>query len=158
MCKPSIVALLLFWSSVAAAQQVPPVTIDSGTLVRMHLTASGTIRGRLVKEFTSYSPSLTFCPYPGPQCVAEAESRITSLPIAQVTSIDQAVGTHVERGLIIGGLIGAGVGGLFLAANSELCDIDCGSSDTRGFLIPLVLGLGLGAAFGAASTEWAPAW
>ena len=154
-----VVLALLLCPSLVPAQQAPPVSFDSGALVRIHVGASGSIRGRLVRAFTPSSPSLTFCPYPGPRCVSADDARITSIALSQVRKLDKAEGNHLGSGLLIGGLIGGVLGGFFVAAWSGLCDTSsCRDDSWKALAWPLGLGLGLGAAFGAASPEWAPVW
>jgi hypothetical protein len=151
----SLAALLLLSPSLIVAQRLPTAPLDSGTLVRMHLSPTEAVRGRLVKDFTPSSSAFTFCPYPASPCASATDTRISTIPASQVTSIDKAVGTHVGRGLAIGGFIGAALGGLFLEAYSQLCDTSsCRAQAWRGFAVPFALGLGFGAAFGSASIRW----
>ena len=153
-----IVAALLLSPSVTFAQRLPPASLDSGTLVRIHLSSTHSVRGRLLKDFNASSAAFTFCPYPAPPCAGTADSRIATIPLDQVIGYDRAIGTHWDRGIVIGGLAGAALGGLFVAAYSELCDTSsCRGEAWRGFAIPFTLGLGLGAAFGSASIKWGPA-
>jgi hypothetical protein len=150
-----VAALVLFSPSLVVAQRIPTSPLDSGTLVRLHLSPTESVRGRLVTDFTVSSPVFTFCPYPATPCATATDPRISTIPASQVTGIDKAVGTHLGRGLAIGGLLGAALGGLFVEAYSQLCDTSsCRGQAWRGFAVPFALGLGLGGAFGSASVRW----
>jgi hypothetical protein len=157
-CRSRFGVLALLLPGLLRAQGGLPGPLDSGSLVRLHLTAD-TIQGRLVAQGPQGASSVRYCLYPGPPCGSTLDSRIRATPVAQIIHLDVAAGSRWKRGTVLGGLIGAAVGGFFWAVGSELCDGGtCRQSLPRSAAVSLGLGLGLGFAFGSASVRWRPAW
>jgi hypothetical protein len=155
---PRIVTfLLLLCPSFALAQGTAPV--DSGVVVRLHLGTDTTRRGRLLAPIVPASLTITYCRYPGPPCSSPTSLGLDSIPTSDVIHLDVASGSHWKRGALIGGGIGAALGGLFIAFAHSMCETsECRSSADTGALITAGLGLTLGAAFGSTSLTWKPVW
>lgn len=156
---PTIAAFLAVCPILLQAQVPPSVTLDSGSLVRVHLSTARSIRGRLVTDLSPSNPTLTYCPYPSPPCTTLLDARVRSLPLTQVTGLEVAEGNHWKNGAMIGGLVGLGIGVLVAGEAPGLCDSSaCRRTAWRLGLIPFGFGLGLGMAFGSASIKWRPLW
>ena len=153
-----IIVLLLALRTRAGAQGLRTVPIDSGTLVRLHVSNHQSVRGRLLQPLSPATANLIFCRYPGTPCTAFSDPRVETIPGAQVARLDVATGSHWVRGGLIGAAVGAALGGVFIALGNGLCDTaDCKSSSRRAALGPLALGIGIGVLFGSASIVWRPA-
>lgn len=149
-----VTLLLLLVPGVAVAQAAP---IDSGIVVRMHRTGAATIRGRLFTSFQPGNTTVVYCRYPAAPCLNAAATE--SLALADIMHLDVAQGSHWKRGALIGGVVGAALGGLLIAFANGLCETSSCRSDARlGALVPLGMGVGLGAAFGSTSLVWKPRW
>lgn len=151
-----LVALcLLLVPGVVDAQQA--TSIDSGIVVRMHRADAATIRGRLFTPFQPGNTALVYCRYPAAPCLNAAATE--SLAVSAIMHLDVAQGSHWKRGALIGGAVGAVLGGLVIAFANGLCDTSSCRSDAKlAALVPLGMGVGLGAAFGSTSLVWKPRW
>ncbi len=143
----------LIWSP-ARTQQVATVPIDSGTLVRMDLSRTESLRGRLLRKFSPSDTTLTFCRYPATPCASMAGPHVQTLPAAQVTRLEVAQGTHWIEGASLGALIAGTVAALFISTVGQLCEEDCGAWNRKFALGTVALGIGVGLAFGSQSVGW----
>ena len=94
------VALMLMVSRASATQFVTD-PIDSGTVIRLTLSRSESVDGRLLQTFTSSSSALTFCRYPGLRCATLSDPRVQVVPAAQVIWVKVAGRTNIATGVIL---------------------------------------------------------
>ncbi len=142
----------------AVAQQLGAMPLDSGTLIRIKVSAGYAVRGRLLEPFQlSTSPTLVFCSYQG-SCISKTDPHVQAVPIAQIATLEVASGSHWLRGgLIAGGLV-AVLGGGYLHLANGLCESpECRSSARRTTITVTIFAFGLGALLGAGSPRWRPA-
>jgi hypothetical protein len=141
----------------AIAQELARTPIDSGTLVRMHLSETESARGRLLRTFSQGSASLTYCQYPtATPCSSLTDTRAHTIDASQLLAIEVADGTHLARGLVIGGLIGTAIGVVYAGLEGGLCESNC-ADPAVAIAAGAGWGLALGALFGSQSTRWKPA-
>jgi hypothetical protein len=99
------VALALTICRAGATQQFDTLPIDSGTVTRIDLTWTRPVQGRLLQTFTPSSSVLTFCHYPGPPCATFSDTHAQTVPVVQLIGLEVAHGTHLLKGVLIGGAI-----------------------------------------------------
>jgi hypothetical protein len=139
----------------ATARQIGAMPVDSGTLVRVTLVTNTIVRGRLLERFSpSISDTFVFCSYPASPCASKTDPLVRSLPVAKVTKLEVGVGSHWVRG----GLIGAGIGTVLMAAgiyfNNGLCESDDCLISRAWVISGAAVGFGIGALFGGSSVRW----
>ncbi len=108
-----LAAVLVLGTAVSLRAQQPLVrqTIDSGTLVRLHVMEDSTVRGRLLAPFAPGAPTIAFCRFPGPPCTSiDDPGAMMAWPVATVQHVDVARGNGGRTGAIIGLLIGTVIG------------------------------------------------
>ncbi len=152
-----VVALVLVAAirAPAWAQQVGTVPIDSGTVVRIRLSARQSVRGRLLQTFRPSDPTLTFCRYPGTPCSGLSDARVDRIPAADVEQIEVAHGTHWIKGALIGGVVGGLLAMFYIQAGHAFCDDSaCEAASARYGRTAFALALGVGVAFGSQSVGW----
>ena len=150
-------------AGLAAQDSLIRVTIDSGTLVRMHAGAGSPVQGRLVQPLTPSSTFLWYCAHPGPACATPADSSaIQRVPTTSLTALDVQHGDYLLEGLAVGAVWGA-LWGVFLGATSAaFCDADTGpfmcnySVGTYALVTAIGFALITGST-GAAKPKWKPA-
>lgn len=107
------IALSLCGAHRAPAQQPqqPLVrrTLDSATVIRLHLPTSQREVGKLLAPFGTDSTMLRYCRYPAPPC-RMGGLRYVERPAANVLTLEIHLGTARNRYALIGGLVGAGLG------------------------------------------------
>jgi len=141
----------------AAAQQPPlPASVDSGKMVRMY-TATTMIEGRLLAPFVRNDSSLRYCRFPGRPCLGiEDTAAMRTMPVGALRRLDVSTGSHWRRGALIGGVLGAAIGGLGTALLVGLCDTaHCAS---HGDTMVILGGLSGGLTFGALGALWGSAF
>lgn len=150
---------LLGTAATASAQQPPlPAAVDSGRMVRMH-TAAGMVQGRLVSPFRPTDATLSYCRYPGPPCVGREDSvAVRTISVSALTRLEQSPGSHWRRGAIIGGAVGAVLGGLAMSFALGMCERDCPKQKAPlivlGGMVNAVAFGGVGALWGSAFSRW----
>lgn len=157
---PIMTAALLLGAASAASSQIPalPAAVDSGRMVRMH-TAAGMVQGRLVSPFRPTDATLSYCRYPGPPCVGREDSlAVRTISVSALTRLEQSPGSHWRRGAIIGGAVGAVLGGLAMSFAIGMCERDCPKQKAPlivlgGMLNAVAFG-GVGALWGSAFSRW----
>lgn len=121
----------------------------------MH-TATGMVQGRLTAPFHSTDATLSYCRYPGTPCVGREDSlAIRTISVSALTRLEQSPGSHWRRGAIIGGAVGAILGGLAMSFVLAMCEYDCPNQKA-----PLIVlgGMVNAVAFGAVGALWGSAF
>jgi len=138
-------------------------TVESGTLVRMHPTTGGAIRGRLTQPWTQSTTLVRVCRYPAPPCSGLSDtSAYQSISTSSLVNVEVQQGTHWASGAWIGGVFGGLFGALAgdFAWGMSDC-FNCGGSQAAaiagGALIGAVISAGFGALIGSSSPRWKPA-
>jgi len=145
--------------SIAAQQPLVQSTLDSGTLIRLHLRPDTRLAGRLLAPFGPDSALLRYCRYPAPQCTGAGTLSYRETPSLDVLRIEVRRGSHWVRGAAIG----AGIGTPLLFGLGYAAGTLRGPDDYGG-VIPLALAYvfaaavpaGIGALFGSMSPRWGP--
>lgn len=153
-----VAALFLGVSQGASAAQEPglQVPLDSGRLVRLHLSTGETIRGRLLESFGFESATLSLCRYPAPRCRSIEDAR--KIGASEVEVIEIRIGSRARHGAVVGGSIGAGLGALFGSGVNSLCDTPgCGVSILLVTFLGGLQGALWGLLFGSQAVVWGPA-
>lgn len=126
--KP-LATLLLVWAVVvgAASGQAPRLTqpIDSGALIRLHLSSGDRVRGRLLVDFAPDDGQLIFCLYPRTSCRELTEPAVRRVPVAAAQQIEIARGGHAKKGAVIGGIVGTILGYASGTIGNGLCEREC---------------------------------
>lgn len=156
----STLAILLAVSAGLGRVQAQDVArVDSGTVVRLHLSGGAMQRGRLLTPVAPATAEIVYCRYPGPPCRALTAPRVDSVPRSRLTQLDEAAGSHWQRGAIVGGAIGAALGIATIAFADGLCESEgCVNASLGGAAVVLALGTGLGLVFGSTSLTWRTVW
>ena len=155
-----VAAIALAPAMLAAQDSLVRVTIDSGTLIRMHPPTGASIRGRLVQPLGPTSTVVQVCRYPAPPCNTKSDSSaFQRIPTASLVRIDVQEGSRWATGAVIGGVVGGVLGGLTGAFVNGMCeDPDgCGASTGVYTLIGAAFFGGFGALIGSGSPKWVPA-
>lgn len=136
-----------------APAQTPPVTqpLDSGTLVRVHLSSGARLRGRLLARFAPTSDRIVFCRYPGNPCADPAAPGIATIPATSVARIDVAAGNRAALGAV-GGALGIVAGALL--GNATIGAANDTQVGTGGVLVGAALGAVIGALAGSTDIVW----
>ena len=157
---PILTAALLLGAASAASSQTAalPAAVDSGRMVRMH-TATGMVQGRLVSPFRPTDATLSYCRYPGPPCVGRDDSlAVRIISVSALTRLELSPGSHWRRGAIIGGAVGAVLGGLAMSFALGMCERDCPTQKAPliilGGIVNAVAFGGVGALWGSAFSRW----
>lgn len=147
----------------AAQDSLVHVTIDSGTLVRMHPAIGAPFQGRLVQPLTPSSPFILFCRPPARACTDPADtSAIQRVPTTSLIGLDVQRGTEAAAGALWGGLIGIAVGKLVSEIVGSLCageagNRDCGPSGAQYAAMGAVTFGVIGGLIGGGKPKWNPA-
>lgn len=153
---PVLILSLVLPSQVLAQS---PITVDSGKVVRMSLP-DDTVEGRLIAPASSSIALISYCRYPGPPCHTLLDAGIDSVETSRVVHLDVANGSNWERGALIGGAIGAAIGGIGLSfAHGGFCELpECEGDAVWAAIGITIAGAAVGAVFGATSLTWEPIW
>ena len=155
-----LAALALAPAGLAAQYSLVRVTIDSGTLIRMHPPTGAAIRGRLVQPLGPTSTLVQVCRYPAPPCNTKSDSSaFQRIPTASLVRIDVQQGSRWATGAVIGGVVGGVLGGLLGAFVNGMCEdsAGCGAS-TAVYALVGAVGFGaFGTLIGSGSPKWRPA-
>ena len=139
----------------AAQGQGPRLTqaIDSGALIRLHLSSGDRVRGRVLAHFTSDSGQLVFCLYPRTPCRDLTEPAVRRLPAAAIQQIEVARGNHARQGAVIGGVAGALLGYTSATVGNGLCERQCADPGLV-TLSGVISGVLWGALIGSTKPVW----
>lgn len=153
----SLVAAQVLSGPVGAQAPLVLVPLDSGTAVRLQLTAGTKVTGRLLARFGEDSTRFLYCPSLRVACDGVAHSpRVTPAP--EVTRVEMQRGTHARRGAFMGAGIALGVAAAACVLVEQLgCDPSDGSFFSYVALPVGFLGAGFGALIGGSVPKWAVA-
>lgn len=131
-----------------------PVTLDSGTVVRLHW-AGGSEKARLLAPFGWDSVLVWYCRYPSPVCGESSLNQPRVRPVETLTRLDVRHGSRTRRGMLIGAGFGA-LGGLLVLQARALGDAPPLTSGQQILTVAsLTVAWGaIGALIGAASDDW----
>jgi hypothetical protein len=101
-----VFALGIAVPTLPAQQPLVRTTLDSGTVVRLHLNTGDAEAGRLLAPFATDSTTFRFCRFPAPPCSGPAGPRYAERLVADVRSVDRHTGTRWKRGALVGAVIG----------------------------------------------------
>ena len=149
--------LLLVVPSVRA--QVPLITqpLDSGTLVRAHLSNGSVVRGRLLAPLVPPAASLRLCLYPGRLCAGPLDDRTRTLPVSDVRFLEVADGTRARTGALVGAVVGVLMGEAVHGLAEGMCEsAGCIPPRWRADLVGALGGALWGALLGAGFDAWRP--
>lgn len=152
-----LLALTLLPSSLSWSQARPfTAPIDSGKLVRLIPTAGDPIEGRLLGRLHPGDDSVRYCRYPGNMCTASDSAGMRATALASLDHVEITTGTRADRGMLLGGTIGAGLGLLMGAIARGVCESGCADQATYTIYFGAG-GLLWGALFGSMAKVWRPA-
>ena len=80
-----VVGVIAALMPVSAQAQIATARIDSGALIRMWLSGTESVRGRLLQPFAPSDTVLTSCRYPAVPCVSRSDPHVQTIAAARVT-------------------------------------------------------------------------
>ena len=104
-----ISSLVLIPHLAMSQQPLVPRTLDSGTVVRLHVESGDRTVGKLLVPFGLDSTRLRFCQYPAPPCTPGG-TRYGEYLSEQIRRLEIHRGTAAKRYAIIGAIVGLPLG------------------------------------------------
>jgi hypothetical protein len=140
------------------AQQAQRVTLDSGTVVRLHWN-DGKQKARLLAPLGPDSTLVRYCRYPSPVCGVSTSNPPQTRSINDLTRVDARRGSRTGRGALIGAGVGAS-GSLLMLLGHSLSDRPAPSTEQVVLTSTLIIATwsGLGALVGGSSDNWETVW
>ncbi|HEX9631349.1 MAG TPA: hypothetical protein VGA02_02710 [Gemmatimonadales bacterium] len=157
-CAAAAVSGLLLLGASDLRGQPPLLTvpIDSGRLVRVHVSAGQPREGRLLRPFGPDNARLVFCPYPAAPC--RTFDRAVTLSATEAVRLEIRTGSRWKRGVAIAAPIGFALGVLAATMNNGFCEGQgCRISEPAFGLLGAVSIGAWGALFGSQAVVWGPA-
>jgi hypothetical protein len=151
----SAVLLTLVMAAASAAAQD---TLPAGTLVRIRLSSQKHIEGRTLAPWAPSSTTLVLCGMPH-VCRGTIDRGVLAVALDSIVGVEQARGTHLARGALIGAAAGTVIGvAAYVVVFSEARCVDCVDQGSPELVIPLSAAVFtvLGAATGAGVPRWRP--
>jgi len=148
--------LVLAGLSAAPLSAQAPTVIDSGRVVRVHLSSGDALQGYLLVMARPIDP-LVLCRSPGAPCTESDSTNLRRVGPPDVMSVDVRTRTRAPEGVLVGALVGA-----FLASGAHsFAQSSCESSGCAGpavsYIIPgMLLVALLGAMVGTGFAYWQP--
>jgi hypothetical protein len=144
---------LPLWPQEALVRQ----TLDSGTVLRLHLQDARMEKGKLLTPFTPDDTIFHYCRYPAPPC-AVGDNRYVERPAWDVSSVDIRSGTRIWWGVGIGVPIGLAWSYMTVGLIEYGRETNVGTGEAiRITLLSTAVWAGLGALIGAGIDVWKPA-
>lgn len=130
-------------------------SLDSATVVRLHLSSGRTYQGRLLTPFGPGADSVVACPYPSVYC--PGLTMRSAFPASEIAGVDILVGSRAKRGAVIGGIVGVAVGAFGLWLVLQVGPEYVTEAEVASFVPAYTaLGAGIGALIGSTKRIWKP--